>query len=97
MTTSPDDDRTYLELSDAVQHRKRRDSEWLRSGERPLWRNLSMIGALGWLIVLPTLLGALTGGWLDRKFDSGIFWSGALIVIGAALGGYLAWRRMHIE
>lgn len=97
MMSDPDNDRTYLELSKAVQHRKRRDDEWARSGERPLWRNLSMIGALGWLIVVPTLLGALAGGWLDRKLGSGIFWSGALIMVGAAIGGILAWQRVRSE
>ena len=97
MMPTPEDDRTYLELSKAVQNRKRRDDEWTRSGERPLWRNLSMIGALGWLIVLPTVVGAFAGGWLDRKFDSGIFWSGALIMFGAAIGGWMAWQRVRSE
>lgn len=97
MMPTPEDDRTYLELSKAVQNRKRRDDEWTRSGERPLWRNLSMIGALGWLIVLPTVVGAFAGGWLDRKLDSGIFWSGALIIVGAAIGGWMAWQRVRSE
>ncbi len=81
-------------LSEAVRVRERRRTSWQRSGERPLWRNLSMIGALGWLIVLPILLGILLGRWLDERLDSGIFWSGALIMLGAAVGGYLAWQRM---
>ncbi len=81
----------------AVRLRQERQNEWQRSGERPLWRNLSMIGALGWLIVTPTLLGVLIGRWLDVRFGSGIFWSGALIMLGAAFGGYLAWQRISKE
>lgn len=81
-------------MSEAVRLRERRRATWQQSGERPLWRNLSMIGALGWLIVTPMLLGILVGHWLDARFGSGIFWSGALIMLGAAFGSYLAWQRM---
>lgn len=84
-------------LSEAVRLRKARHEQWQRSGERPLWRNLSMIGALGWLIVAPTLLGVLVGRWLDTRFGSGIFWTGAFIMLGAALGGYMAWQRIGKE
>lgn len=56
-----------------------------------------MIGAVGWVIVTPMLAGVLLGRWLDQQQESGIFWSGALIVAGAALGGYLAWQRINEE
>ena len=65
----------------AVKRRQARDAEWRRTGERPLWRNLSMIGAIGWLIVTPILLGILAGRWLDAQLGTGIFWSGALIML----------------
>jgi ATP synthase protein I len=81
-------------MSEAVKLRERRREEWQKSGERPVWRNLSMIGALGWLVVTPILLGILVGRWLDTRFGTGIFWSGALIMLGATFGGYLAWQRM---
>ncbi|MGE0765172.1 MAG: AtpZ/AtpI family protein [Hyphomicrobiaceae bacterium] len=80
-------------MSEAVKLREQRREDWRRSGERPVWRNLSMIGALGWLVVAPILLGILVGKWLDTIFGTGIFWSGALIMLGAAFGGYLAWQR----
>lgn len=92
-----DGDETRNEMHDAVGLRKDRRAEWQRTGERPLWRNLSMIGALGWLIVTPTLIGVLLGRWLDVWLGTGIFWSGALIMLGAALGGYLAWQRIDRE
>jgi ATP synthase protein I len=81
----------------AVKRRQARDAEWRRTGERPLWRNLSMIGAIGWLIVTPILLGILAGRWLDAQLGTGIFWSGALIMLGAAVGGYVAWQRIREE
>jgi ATP synthase protein I len=85
------------ELESAVQLRRKREEFWRRTGERSLWQNVSMIGALGWLIVTPTLLGVLIGRWLDVRFGTGIFWSGALIMLGAAFGGYLAWQRIEKE
>jgi len=84
-------------LRQAVELREARDARWKAEGERPLWRNLSMIGALGWLIVTPTLLGVFLGRWLDRTFDSGITWTGALIVLGVSVGAWLAWRRVIEE
>jgi len=85
------------EMEKAVQLRRQREEFWRRTGERSLWQNVSMIGALGWLIVTPTLLGVLIGRWLDLRFGTGIFWSGALIMLGAAFGGYLAWQRIEKE
>jgi ATP synthase protein I len=85
------------EMQRAVRLREQRSERWKKEGERSLWQNLSMVGALGWLIVTPTLLGVLLGRWLDRSFDTGIFFSGALIFLGVALGSYLAWQRIKKE
>ncbi len=85
------------ELRRAIRLRAERRDAWRRSGERPLWLNLSMIGALGWLIVVPTLVGVAAGRWLDNVFGTGITFSAALIFAGAVLGGYFAWQRMRKE
>jgi ATP synthase protein I len=82
-------------LDDAVKTRQERRALWQREGERSIGQNLAMIGALGWTIVTPTLLGIFAGRWLDREFASGIFWTLGLMVPGLALGCALAWRRMH--
>lgn len=81
----------------AVQLRQERSRRWTEEGERPLWKNLSMVGALGWLIVAPTLLGVLAGRWLDDTFGTGILFTGALIFIGVVTGGALAWQRINSE
>ena len=77
-----------------AQEVERRRARWGVKGERSFAQNLAMIGALGWLIVAPTVLGLFAGRWLDREFAGGIFWTGALLVAGLALGCNLAWRRM---
>jgi ATP synthase protein I len=85
------------EMHRAVRLREERSERWKEEGERSIWQNLSMIGALGWLIVTPILLGVFTGRWLDRAFGTGIFFSGALIFLGVVFGAYLAWHRIHKE
>lgn len=56
-----------------------------------------MIGALGWTIVTPTLIGIFVGRWFDRSFGSGIFWTLGLLVLGLAAGCALAWNRVQHE
>jgi len=84
-------------LGQAVKKRQERRDRWQREGERSLGQNLAMIGALGWTIVVPTLLGIFSGRWLDRTFQSGIFWTLGLLVAGLAAGCTFAWKRMHSE
>jgi ATP synthase protein I len=84
-------------LDEAVRRRRERRARWQHEGERSLGQNLAMIGALGWSIVTPTLVGIFAGRWLDRTFESGIFWTLGLLVLGLTLGCTLAWKRMDRE
>ena len=96
MSASPNN-QGHDKVQEAVRLREQRRKQWKKEGERSLWQNLSMIGALGWLIVTPTLLGVLIGRWLDGLFETGIFFSGALVFLGITLGCYLAWQRVSKE
>lgn len=84
-------------LDEAVRKRRDRRARGQREGERSIGQNLAMIGTLGWTIVIPTLIGIFVGRWLDRMFDSGVFWTLGLLVLGLAAGCRLAWNRMHHE
>lgn len=85
------------ELEEAVERAHRRREHWLRSGEWPLGRALAMMGRFGWSIVAPILLGAFVGRWLDRIFGTGVTWSAALMMAGAAAGFWSVWKAMHSE
>ncbi len=63
--------------------------------EPSLGNRLGQIGILGWTIVIPTLLGLVIGHWLDRHFGTGVFFSAPLLMVGAALGLWSAWKWMH--
>jgi len=92
MTNQPDPDDG---LDEAVKTRRERRALWEREGERSMAQNLAMIGALGWTIVTPTLLGIFVGRWLDHRFVMGVFWTLSLMVLGLTIGCVLAWNRMH--
>jgi ATP synthase protein I len=85
------------ELEEAVDRARRRRNHWLQTGEWPLGHALAMMGRFGWTIVTPILLGAFIGRWLDRTFQSGVFWSAALVFAGAAWGFWAMWKRMNVE
>ena len=40
------------------------------------------------------LTGLFAGRWLDRLMHSGVFFSAPLVMLGAALGLWLAWKWM---
>ena len=95
--SSPDRTDHPQRLDEAVRLRRGRRERWQREGERSIGQNLAMIGALGWTIVTPTLLGIFAGRWLDGSFGSGIFWTLGFLVAGLAVGCWLAWKRMSRE
>lgn len=90
--TDDDSDRA---LTEAARKSHAREKAGARDPEPSLARRFGQIGVLGWMIVGPTLLGLLFGGWLDGLLGSGITLSAALTVLGAALGLWLAFRWMH--
>lgn len=85
------------EMEKAVKRAHSLREHWLRTGEWPMGRALAMMGRFGWTIVAPILVGAFIGRWLDRRFDSGVFWSAALVFLGAGLGYWAVWKRMNSE
>ncbi|HEY0837281.1 MAG TPA: AtpZ/AtpI family protein [Azospirillum sp.] len=84
-------------MAEPVRRRRERRERWDKEGERPVGRNLALIGALGWLVVVPTLAGLAAGRWLDGLAGGGIFWTASLIFAGVVLGGWLAWKRIEQE
>lgn len=79
------------------ERRAREDLErWARRepGGR-FWRSLSVIGSVGWPIVLLSLGGALLGRALDARFGLGVRLTLILLTVGAALGSLAAARSLR--
>ncbi|WP_246251915.1 AtpZ/AtpI family protein [Ancylobacter pratisalsi] len=91
MSAVPPPDR----MSEAARAAADRAARGVQTPEPSLGARLGQIGILGWTIVVPTLLGVFLGRWLDHAFASGVFFSAPLIMIGAALGFWSAWKWMH--
>lgn len=75
-----------------------------RNSAPGVWFGLGMIGLIGWSVVVPTLLGAALGLWLDKHHSGTHSWTLALLVAGLAIGCMNAWhwvaredRAMHEE
>lgn len=93
--SAPDDDTGEQDpLVKGVRLREERHRRWRREGEPSVARRLAQIGVLGWIIVFPMLVGVFAGRWLDRIFDTGLFWTAPLLMLGAALGCWSAWKWM---
>ena len=63
-----------------------------RDGAPGVWSGLGMMGLIGWSVVVPTLLGAALGLWLDSQHPGAHPWSLALLMAGLVLGCLNAWR-----
>ena len=78
-----------------VRLRGERNERWLRDGDLSVARRLGQIGVLGWIIVVPMLIGIFAGRWMDRTFHSGLFWTAPLLLLGAVVGFWSAWKWMR--
>jgi ATP synthase protein I len=88
--TEPEED----PLVSAARLRGARHRFWLSDCEPNVARRLGQIGVLGWIVVTPMLIGIFAGRWLDVRFHSGLFWTAPLLMLGAALGCWSAWKWM---
>jgi ATP synthase protein I len=62
-----------------------------------LWQGLSLVGSVGWMVVIPALIGAFLGRWIDRREGAGIFWTLSLLAVGLTFGCVGAWRQVERE
>jgi ATP synthase protein I len=62
-----------------------------------VWLGLGMMGLIGWSVVVPTLLGAALGIWLDKHHRGTHSWTLALLVAGLTIGCLNAWHWVAKE
>lgn len=68
-----------------------------RHSVRGVWFGLGMMGLIGWSVVVPTLLGAALGLWLDKRYPSPRSWTLMLLLLGLIIGCLNAWHWVAKE
>ena len=68
-----------------------------RQSTAGVWFGLGMMGLIGWSVVVPTLLGAALGIWLDKHYPGRHAWTLALLVAGLVIGCLNAWHWVAKE
>ena len=64
-------------------------------GDSSFWRSLSVIGAVGWPIVIATVGGALAGRWMHMHWNTGFGLTALLVGAGAAAGMAIVWQLIQ--
>ncbi len=84
-------------MAEHVDTQARRKLAARRHAAPGVWFGLGTMGLIGWSIVVPTLLGAALGSWLDAHYPGAHAWTLALLVAGLVLGCFNAWRWVAKE
>lgn len=84
-------------LGDQVGARAARLLAAHRGGPRAAWFGLGTMGLVGWSVVVPTLLGAALGLWLDQRWPGSRLWTPTLLVLGLGLACANAWHWIATE
>ncbi len=85
------------EFESSVRRERARIERGRAQGHGSFWRYLGLIGVVGWSVVVPTVVGALVGLWLDERYGTGYRLTLGLIVFGLAMGCLNAWRMITRE
>lgn len=68
-----------------------------RNPSKSVWFGLGMMGMIGWSVVVPTLVGAGLGRWLDKHRVGDRSWTLALLAAGLTAGCFIAWHWVAKE
>ena len=91
------EERDQPSFGQAVGMRAERKLKARRNSSRGVWFGLGMMGLVGWSVVVPTLLGAACGNWLDRHHPGSHSWTLTLLILGMVLGCLNAWHWVAKE
>lgn len=67
--------------------------KWRKKGI--LWETVIIIGAIGWMVALPMVIGGYLGGYLDKTLKTdmgGTSWTISLIILGLFIALYSVWK-----
>jgi len=84
-------------FSRRIKEQEARKVKVKNEGYESPWLGLGMFGMVGWSVVVPSVLGALLGLWLDHHHPVGFSWTLSLLVAGICVGCLMAWYWVATE
>jgi ATP synthase protein I len=78
-----------------IRLRNQRRERARHEGEPTVIGRLAEIGVLGWIIVVPVLIGLFLGRWLDAITHLQLLFTALLLIAGFVLGFWSAWKWMN--
>lgn len=74
-----------------------KQASWLKKWRKKgiFWEKVMLVGAIGWMIVLPMVLGGYLGAYLDKHYaveNSNFSWTLTLIILGLFVAIYSVWK-----
>ena len=78
-------------FSRQIAEKEKQKLKALRNKNKGVWMGLGMMGMVGWSVAVPTLLGAVLGFWLDKKYPQTFSWTLSCLVAGLCIGSIIAW------
>jgi ATP synthase protein I len=85
------------ELSHMIQAKENRKIKEKQKSKHGFWYGLGMFGLVGWSVVVPTLLGAMLGRWMDRQMEGTQSWTLTFLLAGLIFGCWIAWLWLSKE
>ncbi len=94
MTTRSSTPKAKVTFAEQVGAKAARKLRARRDRSQGVWFGLGMMGLIGWSVVVPTVVGAALGRWLDSRHTGqhSFSWTLALLAAGLAIGCWNAWR-----
>src|SRR5659263_188576 len=90
-------DKNKSAYSNKVGEKANRKLKAQRNPVKGVLFGLGMMGLVGWSVVVPTLLGAALGYWLDNYYKAGFSWTLSLLIVGLVVGCLNAWHWVSKE
>ena len=90
-------DKGSEQISNEISRKAERKLKARQEGKKGIWFGFGMFGLVGWAVAIPTVLGILSGLWLDSRFPGKVSWTLTLLFLGVILGCVNAWFWVQRE
>ncbi|WP_419779426.1 AtpZ/AtpI family protein [Maridesulfovibrio sp.] len=85
------------EFRRSVGSKEQRKMRAEQKGTVGAWSAFGAMGAVGWLVALPVVLGSLLGAWMDYRWPAKINWTLTMLGAGLFVGCLFAGIWMNRE